>query len=439
MRIASSMAAGLVAYLFLPPLPALPASDSFSSLETLTAQRLVDAALKRNPSLPVLRAAAAEAASRAGPAGALEDPIISYVFAPETIGGIQNINGPDRGLNQRVELSQSIPWPGTLALHAAEASSMVKAANQELADLRLEIIAAAKAGFAEWYYVHRALAINKANQRLLVELRNVAETQYAAGRATQQDVIQAELEHARLLDEALALKREQRSIQAQLNGLLNRAPGEYLAPPGRIARPATPPDLQVLQETAVGNHPELKRLSAQLEASRSRVGLAEKDFYPDFNFSAGYDNFWDAPEQRFTVGLSINLPLNRGKYRALRDAAQANTMQAQWRLVDRQAQLLAALGRARAEVAESVGVIKLHHDQLVPLAQDNLNAAEADYQTGAGNFQGVITAENRKLMIELEFARAQANYIRRLAELQRWTGGAWPAEPISNDEGNIDE
>ena len=99
-------------------------------------------------------------------------------------------------------------------------------------------------------------------------------------------------------------------------------------------------------------------------------------------------------------------------------------MQAQWRLVDSRAQLLAALGRARAGVAESVDAIELHHEQLVPLAQDNLNAAEADYEAGAGDFQDVITAENRKLMIELEFARAQANYIRRLAQLQRWTGGA---------------
>src|SRR3712207_8419186 len=39
----------------------------------------------------------------------------------------------------------------------------------------------------------------------------------------------------------------------------------------------------------------------------------------------------------------------------------------------------------------------------------------------AGDFQDVITAENRKLMVELQFARAQADYVRRLAELKRWT------------------
>ncbi|HEX2239131.1 MAG TPA: TolC family protein [Gammaproteobacteria bacterium] len=416
-------------------LPAM-AADSLFGTETLTAQRLVKTVLVRNPSLPALHAAASEAASRVEPAGTLDDPMLSYTFAPETLDSLQNSNGPDRGLNYSVDLSQAIPWPGTLALREAEASSMAEAVNQDLTDLRLQIIAAAKVGFAEWYYIHRALQINRTNRRLLIDLRHVAETEYAAGRATQQDVIQAELEHAKLLDEALALKREQRSIQAQLNGLLNRAPQAYLPPPAELAPPASPPDLQVLQETAIENHPALKRLQAQLDASRSRVGLAEKNFYPDFNFSAGYDNFWDTPEQRFTVGASVNVPVNRGKYQALLDAAQADAMRAQWRLVDRRARLLVAIGRVRAGVAESVDVIELHHEQLVPLAQDNLNAAEADYEAGVGDFQDVITAENRKLMIELEFARAQANYIRRLAQLQRWTGAYRPGggnEEHAND------
>jgi len=421
------IAACLLASLTLPT----RATDLRFDAEPLTAQRLVETVLDRNPGLQALRAAVTEAASRVEPAGALEDPMLAYNVAPQTIAG--------QRLSQAVDLSQEIPWPGTLALREDAARSEAEAAGQDLADLRLEIIAAVKAGFAEWYYVHRALAINEANRDLLIELRNVAETQYAAGRATQQDVIQAELEHARLLDEALALQKEQRSIQAQLNGLLNRAPGEYLSPPKEVEPPAPPPDLQVLQQTAVETHPELKQAEAQLQASRSRVGLAEKDFYPDLGLNIGYDSFWDDEDQRFSVGASINIPLNRSKYRALRDAAQANALRSQWRLIDRRARLLAALGRARAEVAESVDVIALHHDQLEPLAQDNLSAATADYRAGAGDFLDVITAENRKLMIELGLARAQANYVRRLAELERWTGGALPAGYGSGNEESTNE
>jgi outer membrane protein TolC len=411
-------------------LPATAANALFAA-ESFTAQQLVDAVLARNPTLGALRAAVREAASRAESAGSLDDPVLAYSLAPQTITGER--------LSQAINLTQEIPWPGTLALRKEAARSEVEAAGQELAGLRLDITAAAKAGFAEWYYVHRALQINAANKDLLIELRNVAETQYAAGRATQQDVIQAEVEHARLLDEALSLQREQRSIQAQLNALLDRAPGEYLAPPAEVGPADLPPDLQVLQEIAIESHPELKQLQAQLEASRSRVDLAGKDFYPGFELMAGYDTFWDADEQRFTVGVGVNVPWDRSKYRALKDAAQADAMQAQWELADRRAQLLAALARARAEVAESVEVIELHHSLLVPLAEDSLNAAEADYRAGSGDFLDVITAENRKLMAELEFARAQADYVRRLAELKRWTGGAWPAAYGNDNKGNAND
>jgi cobalt-zinc-cadmium efflux system outer membrane protein len=417
----------LLTSLVFPAMAAYPLFDT----EPLTAERLVQTVLERNPGLAALRAAVTEAASRVEPAGALEDPMLAYNLAPQTLGGGR--------LSQAVELSQEIPWPGTLGLREDAAYREAEATSLGLADLRLEIIAAVKTGFAEWYYVHRALAINEANRDLLIELRNVAETQYSVGRATQQDVIQAELEHAQLLDDALRLKREQGSIQAQLNGLLNRAPGEYLAPPAEIATPDLPPDLRVLRYTAIEAHPGLKQAEALLQASRSRVGLAEKDFYPDFGLNIGYDGFWDDEDQRFSVGASINIPLNRSKYRDLVDAAQADALQAQWRLAERRAQLLAAVGRSRAEVAESVDVIALHHDQLEPLAQDNVSAATADYRAGAGDFLDVITAENRKLMIELSLARAQANYVRRLAELERWTGGNVPAQPSMYEEGEVDD
>jgi cobalt-zinc-cadmium efflux system outer membrane protein len=401
--------------------PAMAADPLFGT-ESLTPEQLVEAVLERNPSLGALRAAVVEAASRVEPAGVLEDPMLSYALAPQTIGGTDS----GRGLTQDIEISQAIPWPGTLALREAAARAEAEAVSGDLAGLRLQIIAAVKAGFAEWYYVHRALKINEANQDLLIELRNVAETLYVTGRANQQDVLQAEVEHARLQDQALELARQKHSIKAQLNGLLNRGPNKPLPPPAELAGPVSPPPFKALQQAAIAAHPELKQLQAQLSASQARVGLAEKDFYPDFDLMAGYDSFWDDEDQRFSVGASINIPLNRSKYQAALDAAQAGAQRARWQLIDRRAQLLADLERTRAEVMESVEVIRLHHKRLMPLAQENLDAAEADYRAAAGGFLDVIIAEQQKLATELGLERARANYLRRLAELERWTGGVVP-------------
>ena len=145
------------------------AADPLVGATLLTAKRLVNAVMQRNPGVPALRAAAAAAASRVEPAGALDDPMLSYTLAPQTIGSGER-------LNQGFDLSQEIPWPGTLALRAAAARSEAEAAGLALTDLRLAIATAATAGFAEWYYVHRAVATNAASRDLLIELRNVTET-----------------------------------------------------------------------------------------------------------------------------------------------------------------------------------------------------------------------------------------------------------------------
>ncbi len=55
---------------------------------------------------------------------------------------------------------------------------------------------------------------------------------------------------------------------------------------------------------------------------------------------------------------------------------------------------------------------------------ENLYNKEADYRAGAGNFLNVITAEKQKLTTELRLQRVYANYLRRYAELERWTGGS---------------
>jgi outer membrane protein, heavy metal efflux system len=399
-------------------------NDPVTGVETLSEKQLVEWVLERNPGLEELQAAVTEAASRVLPASSLDDPLLSFAFAPETINGFRRADGTTRGFNQRIELTQSIPWPGTLALREEQARSEVTAYDQILSDRRLQIIAAIKSGFAEWYYVHRALRINLENQALLLELRHVAEAQYAAGRASQQDALQADVEHAILQDQALALERERRSIQAQLNALINRAPHETLPPPDNLPPPSTLPASRDLQLIALTSHPVLKRIEANLNANEAAIGLAEKRYYPDFKLLAGYNSLWDESDKRLLFGASINLPLDRDKRNASLDAAKAAKMKTRWRLIDRRNQLLADQERSYAEILESIDVINLYSNRLVPLADENLSAAEADYRAGTGNFLNVITAEKQKLTTELRLQRAYANYLRRYAELERWTGGS---------------
>ncbi|MGY8776339.1 MAG: TolC family protein [Spongiibacter sp.] len=431
---------GLMALVvFIAPLVAfavLPQPENSQSLqedEALTAEQLVDAVLTRNPGLKGLAAAAAAANYRIAPAGALDDPMLTYAGAPETAGG-------PRGFQERVELSQTLPWPGKLGLREDAARARAEGEEQSLADRRLALMAAAKGLFAEWAYIHRTLQIKHAHRDLLVELRRVAETQYAAGRARQQDVLQAEVEAARIDTDIVTHQRRKREVQAMINGLLNRSPQSPLPPPAPLPVPSEPPDLQALQEAALEEHPELRRIQARIAEARARHGLAEKDYFPDFKLSAGYNTLWDDTDKRWMVGLSINLPFDlSGKRSATRNAAEADVMRHQWQLTDREAQLLAQLEQGRAQVQETRDIVAIHRQRLLPLAEESLNAAVADYRAGQGSFLTVIDAERQQLRTEDNLARAHADYLRALAALERAAGRPLDSErPIPANQAPAD-
>jgi outer membrane protein TolC len=388
----------------------------------LTGDALASMVLEANPGLAAAAAAAEAAAHRIEPAGSLEDPMLSYAVAPLTAGA-------DRSLHQSIEVSQRIPWPGTLAARESAARYQAATAEQHLESLRLQIIARSKAAWAEWGYIDSALNVHHATRALLDDLLATARTRYAAGRSLRQDVLQAEVERAELERHQLRLLRERATIQARINALLNLAPDTPLPPAAPLTLQPPLPPLQALQTLALARHPELSRLQAQISASESQVTPAQKAFYPNFEIGAGYDAMWETVDQRPMISFSINVPFDRNKRRAELDRAGADLRRAEYTLSERRAELLAALATARADVAEARRSVALYENRLVPLAEQYLQAAIADYQSGAGAFLNVITAEQRKLGTGLELARTRADYARRLAELELWAGGSLDVSP----------
>jgi len=223
-------------YFVLLTASAVDASESDSTIffeDQVTEQRLVTLALQLNPGIAESNAAANAAAFSVEPAGSLDDPEFDYAFAPQTFGR------EGQGLNQKIELSQRIPWPGTLAAQEKAAQLLAVAASEGVGTFRLYVAAVARSAYAEWYFTHRALDIHESTHNLLEELRSVAETRYTAGLALQQDVLQVELEQLHLHRHGLLLVRQREAARAQINALLNRAPEAQVPDPGPVFTPKT--------------------------------------------------------------------------------------------------------------------------------------------------------------------------------------------------------
>jgi len=204
---------------------ARPGREAWAETVELSLAALRSLAVARNPSLAAMRAAWQAAVERYPQVVALDDPQIGYSLAPATVASGSTSFG------QKIEVSQHFPWPGKLRLRGEAALGRVEVAGDDFEDARQHLLQSVAHTFYAYQFVHRALAINRAKQELLVEFRRVAEGRYAAGLASKSDALQAEVEHQYVVHGAIVLERERAVIRARLNTLLNLPPRDPLPPP----------------------------------------------------------------------------------------------------------------------------------------------------------------------------------------------------------------
>ena len=407
------------------PLMADEVDTPFADPSSLTSSRLVEAVLARNPDIPTMEATWAATKARIEQARSLDDPMLFYSMAPRSA----TADGMDFG--QKLSLSQRLPWPGKRDLRGDIARFESDAAFVGIEQARLKLTETAKAVYADWYFVHAAIRINGVNQSLLRAFQNIAEINYSAGRASRQDALRAEVEQVLLEHRGIVLERHRREVLARLNTLLLRLPDRPLPPPAGLSAPLPLPPVEKLRERVLAQHPALRALAARSRASHHRERLAARDFYPDITLNAGYNSFWNQDEKRLTVGVSINIPL-QGKRHAAKDEARALSLHLDSQQRAKVAQLLGEVQRAVERLRESKHVLKLFQNRLLPLAEENLEAAQSDYEAGSGDFLDLISAEKNLMQTQLQRAQALADYYRRLAALEALVGGPLAAPSGSN-------
>lgn len=398
------------------------AAESFINQGThpLTSKQLVTAVLRANPQIEIAQAAWEASVARIAQKAAFEDPMFSYTMAPQTINNSRTEYG------QRIEISQKLPWPGKRLLRNKSASHKADATHQTINSLRLKLASVAKFFYADWYYIHQAININQLNQSLLKEFKEIAISRYSTGLASKQDALRAEMEFAMLEHQSITLAREQRAIRTHINTLLNKPLDTPLTPPSNLPEIDTLPSAKLLYEQALQAHPELKALTATIEAAKSQSKLAQKNNYPDITLKAGYNSLWNDSNKRFTVGVGFNLPLFQDNRRAAKDEALAQIKQTTWQQIDFIAKLKEEIQLNYDLTNESIHILNLYKNKLLPLAKETLAAAKSDYQSGKGSFLSLISSEKKYMETQLQTEQALANTHRRLAALESATGYLTP-------------
>ncbi len=401
--------AGLAALLVASPL-AQAAEAPPSPLPLHWALRVADEA---NPDIALQTALRDAAHERIRPAGSLEDPRFSYEASNMPIGRSAFDSTPLSG--NQFGLRQKIPFPGLLGARREAARAGSRAADHSLENRRLEVEGAVERAWAELGFAQRALAITRRNIELLRQLAAIAEAKYRVGNGLQQDVLRAQVELTRLLEEELRREAAVDVEGARLGALLDLPPGLELPRTASLADTAPVPSLDALLERLEVRSPGLAALRAQVEEAERRVRVVELEGYPDFDLGVGYrlrqrvsgdpvegDDFLSA-------GLTLRLPVDRGKWRARAAEARAEHRRAEAAYRGALAMLRERVRSAHAELVRADAEDRLVRSGLLPQAEQSLESSRSGYEVGRIDFLSLLDSQVSLLRAELRGVRALAD------------------------------
>lgn len=397
-------------------------TDRFAAQAELSLDTLVAEVQARNPSLQAASAAWRASAQRYPQQVSLDDPMFEFMVGPKGVG-------TDDGGGWMVQASQRYPWPGKRQLRGAAAQSEADVMRGDIGDTRLRLAESARMAFYDYYLAQRLAEVNAATRKLLGQFREIAKTKYETGQATEQDVLQTDVELANLHSRATELSRDEQVAKARINTLLHRAPDCALPPPpSKLALPDLLPDAASLQDAAARSRPDLFAQIARVRTEEANLELAYREYYPDLDLRARYDAFMPE-DMRAQVGMAVNVPIRfQRRSAAVREACD-RLQQRRWEYQNLLDQVRFEVQSARDRAAQSADVVRLYQQKTLPISERNLESAQANYTTGKLDFLRLIDAQ-RQLNAQREaYHQAVAEYHRRLAEVERAVGEAVALKP----------
>jgi outer membrane protein TolC len=380
----------------------------------------------RNPSLQAMFAAAQAAAEKYPQAIALEDPMFNANLAPASLSS-STVSGA-----YTLELSQRFPWFGKRAARGRSAQGDACSAFADAQETRLRLIETAEQAFFDYYLVARQEDLIRWNTDVVKQFRETAQAKYRNNQATEQDMLQADVELAELERRQLELERMNSVAVARINTLLRQPPDMQLAPPpSQLASGGSFPGATELQQIAAEQRPELSSLAGQIAARQADLTLAQKQYYPDSEVYGHYDTYWQPAstqgDLRGEVGVRLNLPIYCGRLSAAVREAEDRVNQKRFEYEQKLLDIQYEVQQAYAELHESQQALTLFTDKLIPIAERNVAAARSNYDVGKSSFLDLATAQRQLIDVREKHQLALAEYHERIAAIERAIGGQLPS------------
>lgn len=407
----------------------LYANEDDSDL-VLAEKSAVERAVRDNPNLAAMQARYEALSEIPSQVGTLPDPIVNL--------NAMNLPTDSFDVNQeamtqaQIGFSQVFPFPGKLNLKAEAAEFDALAASHTVKEVRLQLIRNVKSKWWQLYYLDRALETVNMNQRLLRQFITVATTKYETGKGLQQDVLLAQLELSKLIDQKIQIEALRRNQIIQLNILMDNRANDVFSLPEQASQ--TMPNLvneSVLYQLAEFARPRLKQREIEVSAAQSRLDLAKRDYYPDFQVGVTYgDRNGDNPLPRggarsdlLSVMVGIKVPLYAGRKQSKAVSQKRSELQRNhYELLDEKGLVMAAISTAVTDYQRAKQQFSLYGTGIVPQANQTVASMLAGYQVNEVDFLNLVRSQLTLFNYQLQYWKVLSDAKQALARLEAAVG-----------------
>jgi cobalt-zinc-cadmium efflux system outer membrane protein len=316
--------------------------------------------------------------------------------------------------------SQELPYPGKRALRGKVAQHEITISDAEKNSVVWDVLTRLKLAYFQLAASQQIISVLEKNQQIAYQIEQAAESRYRVGEGTQQDVLLAQLERIKLLNELSMRRRESSQAQVVLKALLNRPLGS----PDVIPAPLSPRHIsnpEALLAKLQQNNPELQVNAGKTSQAQAAVELAKREKKPDFGVQYMWQHTSDNFRDYYMGTFSIKLP-NRSRMRAVEGEAEAKVAQAEAEKEARLKQMESDLGEQLAIVQTADQQLKVYEEGLIPQSEAALNAGLAGYRAGKQEYQGLLASFSDTLQFSIDRERTVAEHEAAIARIEGLIG-----------------
>src|SRR6266852_847760 len=317
--------------------------------------------------------------------------------------------------------SQDIPYPGKRQLRAQVAKHEADSMEAQTDSTRRTVVGNLKMVYFRLAYIQQTLGVLQRSNSLLSQVQEAAEARYRVGQGNQQDVLKAQLQHTKILQEIAHHHQEEGLLEAQIKQVLGR-PQESpdIGAETLTARSLSFSAPELLQKANEQN-PDVRSKQASIRQQETQVELAHKNFRPDFNVQYAYQHTNGDTRDYYMATFGIRLP-NRGRQKAELAEAQQNQERARREADSESQRVLSEVQQQYVRAKTSEDRLKIYSDGLVPQSEAAFRAALAAYQSNKQDFESLLSSFLDVLNLDLEYRSELVEHESALAELERLTG-----------------